>query len=255
MKKIYLIFLLLISLKSIAQLDTCTYVIDTIFKINYCAQGGTELCPPEVVYIDTSLIKIATGLKTYLVCYDPLGLSGSITDAEIGTFNFGDTIPVTYLKHGFNFFNSGTSFNPYVIAIIAVGKPIVLNENFYCYSDIHFQRGYPVDACIIHTNSVYFLGTKNCTVSTCSLNIQNEPLDKLIEIMPNPVINNLTIKTYFSENTSLSIINSIGQTVMTKEKIISTENIDVSFFENGIYFIELKTGTKSIRQKIIINAR
>lgn len=86
---------------------------------------------------------------------------------------------------------------------------------------------------------------------------------------PNPLgvgiseynINNSTIKTYpspthdlltimSSESTTISIINIIGQEIITR-RIQSTETIDISNLENGIYFIkDLNSGStiKFIKQ-------
>ncbi len=234
------------SLKSIAQLDTCNFVIDTIFKINYCLPGGTAQCPPELVYIDTSLVRLASGLKTYLVCYDPLGLSGSISDAQIGTFNYGDTIPVTYMKHNFGFYNSGTTFDPYIIAIIVVGKPTVLNESLFCYSSIHYQRGYIYDNCSVHDNSVYFSGQKNCTVSDCTLNKQNELNNNVsnFTVYPNPAVTNITIENDRLMNGKIYIINNLGLVVKEEEiKQGNEKTIDIRTLPTGLYLLRYKEQT------------
>ncbi len=71
------------------------------------------------------------------------------------------------------------------------------------------------------------------------------------EIYPNPVQANLNIKFNMDEAAQLSIFNIVGQTVYQQEIGANTQ-IDMSSFESGVYFINLKAESKSVTRKIIV---
>ena len=81
---------------------------------------------------------------------------------------------------------------------------------------------------------------------------------EILAIIPNPASDNLEIKINLIEkgNTMLSIINSNGFKVkeidMTGENGLTSVNLDVREFGNGIYFIQLQTPTVLINQKLMI---
>ncbi len=71
------------------------------------------------------------------------------------------------------------------------------------------------------------------------------------EIYPNPVQANLNIKFNMDESAQLSVFNIVGQTVYQQEIGANTQ-IDMSSFESGVYFINLKAESKSVTRKIIV---
>jgi len=86
----------------------------------------------------------------------------------------------------------------------------------------------------------------------CSVGIVNLNCNQNTTIYPNPANNNL----YFNREEDYGeievlIYNQLGQTVFNK--IITTNKIDISNLEHGIYFIELKSDNSLSRHKLIRN--
>lgn len=78
-----------------------------------------------------------------------------------------------------------------------------------------------------------------------------------ITISPNPVIHELKIKSNIeiTENSELKIFNNMGLEVYSDKlfSIGNEYNIDVSYFKNGIYFIQLKDNQTTCFSKFIIS--
>lgn len=106
----------------------------------------------------------------------------------------------------------------------------------------------PVMGCAINTQIV------DCNTPTVGV-IEYEKNDK-IKVFPNPAQNSLTISYTGNqiENTTVEILNSLGQSVFTKS-IISNESIDISNLSNGLYFIHLKGSNLNVSPKKLIISR
>jgi hypothetical protein len=54
----------------------------------------------------------------------------------------------------------------------------------------------------------------------------------------------------------ITIVDLLGKEITTQEKVMSsgmtTETIDVSDYQNGIYFINLQVGTQVTTKKLVI---
>ena len=77
-------------------------------------------------------------------------------------------------------------------------------------------------------------------------------------IEPNPVVDYLNINCTnpINSNLSFALIDVTGKTILTQEMIsVSNQNhsIDVSNLSNGIYFLEIKVNSITIKKKIIKN--
>ncbi len=83
-------------------------------------------------------------------------------------------------------------------------------------------------------------------------------VDKKIEFeyYPNPTKESLTIFVAPSENNNLEghLLNELGEIILTKENIQPAVpyTFDLANLSNGIYYLKLSGGTKSITQKIIL---
>ena len=85
------------------------------------------------------------------------------------------------------------------------------------------------------------------------LSVNEFGLDSLIDVYPNPVNDNLTIKmTNVNENVDYEIFNTLGQQ-MAKGNLAanSTHTLQMSSYQTGIYFVKLSTSTNSMIQKLI----
>lgn len=85
----------------------------------------------------------------------------------------------------------------------------------------------------------------------------------IINLYPNPVINNLhfTVLSSVSSESNIIITNSIGQIVKMENRLINdgltTVDIDTQFLSNGNYYIELVTQDSKykVQRKFIVNKR
>jgi choice-of-anchor B domain-containing protein len=78
--------------------------------------------------------------------------------------------------------------------------------------------------------------------------------DFFMEIYPNPVANQLTIKSNLQTEAELKVNNLLGQTLINKSfDYFGNRTLDVSGLQNGTYFITVKTANNSFTKKIIIN--
>lgn len=89
-------------------------------------------------------------------------------------------------------------------------------------------------------------------ISTALLSKGNEPsLINDFVLYPNPIKEGvLFIKNMNQKNVSFRIVNYMGQTVMQNK--LSGDKINVAGLPNGMYFLEVNTGNKTITKKFII---
>lgn len=226
-------------------------------KINSCSLGLGP-CPTEFVNIDVNLVDYASGLRTYIVCYDPANPTGCIYEYQIGSINYGDTIPVNLIKHDFGFYNSTCLTSFCKIAIIVVGKPTTFGQNYYCKTEIFRSSAYIVDGCANYCQeNIYCSGSKNCSITGCVTTSIKESTNNNISFYPNPANDKIHIQLDDSilQNGIVSIYNDLGEIVIFKKSISVSTDIDISKLENGIYFISFDNGTKTVRQKFIKNGK
>ena len=85
------------------------------------------------------------------------------------------------------------------------------------------------------------------------LSVDELSLENLINLYPNPVNDNLNIiLTYINEDVDYQIYNTIGQTI-SKGSLASNKahTIDMTQYQNGIYFVKLTTGSNSMTRKVV----
>lgn len=89
-------------------------------------------------------------------------------------------------------------------------------------------------------------------ISTSLLSKGNAPsLVNDLVLYPNPIRDGvLFIKNVNQKNVSFRIVNYMGQTVMQNQ--LSNDKINVARLSNGMYFLEVNTGNKTITKKFII---
>ena len=83
-----------------------------------------------------------------------------------------------------------------------------------------------------------------------SINIDDNIFDNKVNIYPNPAKNQITIEYNSIKNQDLAIYNLLGQKVYTttfKDKV----DIDISAFQNGVYFIKINTDKQAIIKKFV----
>lgn len=73
----------------------------------------------------------------------------------------------------------------------------------------------------------------------------------LIFISPNPVRNELLIKTFLNQSYKIEVVNSLGQIVLLKTLDNNEETLNVSGLTDGIYSLILKTGNEIVVEKFL----
>ena len=71
-------------------------------------------------------------------------------------------------------------------------------------------------------------------------------------LYPNPAKERVTIITEKAEQVSITLINSQGQVVHYKEHAASTEEMDLSSYPNGLYFVKVNNAGTTRVEKLII---
>jgi len=78
-------------------------------------------------------------------------------------------------------------------------------------------------------------------------------------VYPNPTNDHTSISISLdkTEKVTLTIVNILGKEISREEKVLfsgkTTELLDISNFQNGIYFINLQIGNNLTTQKLVIN--
>jgi len=110
---------------------------------------------------------------------------------------------------------------------------------------------------LVINNLYIFAGTMDGTVWKCSLSqiteIENINNNKEIDIFPNPAKNEITINNpNATQNTLISIRNIQGRELIQENVNGTTNIINISKLENGIYFLTLQNEKESYVRKIVI---
>ncbi len=105
---------------------------------------------------------------------------------------------------------------------------------------------------LCYTDSI--IGTTQFTDKPCNfsnLTGVNELIDSVngISVFPNPTTNKIYLNSKSeSLNVHISLYNSIGQIIYSSKNTSKNHEIDLSLFENGIYFLKLQNNSE---QKVI----
>jgi hypothetical protein len=80
---------------------------------------------------------------------------------------------------------------------------------------------------------------------------ENEVLSGNISVYPSPASQSLTITHHQNSDFTYTIFDLMGKGIMTgKSAQKSTTTIDIANVTKGLYFIEIKAGTKSTTKKV-----
>ena len=119
-------------------------------------------------------------------------------------------------------------------------------SRFVFYDNAHINR---------HFDDKYYGHSIRC-IYDFSTQINDNSIDKNIQIYPNPAIDIIHINFVESPASwavNLQIYNIIGECVLQNELSNKTNEIDISSLSKGIYVIQIKTSDKTIQRKLIKN--
>jgi len=100
-----------------------------------------------------------------------------------------------------------------------------------------------------HTNTLYYVVEHPTVLSIGDIDFNNK-----IKLFPNPVVDFVTVETNGIDVREIVILNSLGQTLRTinMRGSLTSEKIDLSYLNSGIYFIRISSKNgKSTIKKII----
>ena len=123
-------------------------------------------------------------------------------------------------------------------------------------SDITPDENYPGTVTyryfVSKDNGVTFDDSIDIEVSF-SAEIENITPELSLGVSPNPASENLTVYTNGIANTTVKIVDVLGNVVLEETVIKESKPINVSKFRNGIYFVMVEApNAKSISRKVII---
>ena len=115
------------------------------------------------------------------------------------------------------------------------------------------------DEDFVEFNDIVYLeiDTAGLFDGTTSISENNKIITNL-SVFPNPAneLTTLAISLERTKQVKITIVDLLGKEITTQEKVMSsgmtTETIDVSDYQNGIYFINLQVGTQVTTKKLVI---
>ncbi len=257
MKNIIFITLLLLSYNSsksqTLDQDNYTSVIsDTNFSINFTNNDdgqsftagitGNLTSIKVVVFAEDVLNFCTSGDETVLAMElhsgdgfggSVLGTSSNVTVVDgytaLTEFIFPSPIPVV----------SGSMYT-FEVNIVTENCSF-LYTNLEAVLNGNYLGGVGYNAGLAHTSEILFQTLVNSTLS-----IDENGLEKITNIYPNPVQGFLYLQN-FKALKSIKIYNTLGQLIL----VTKDEKIDFRKLSKGIYFLKIETSSKKMSKKII----
>jgi len=96
-------------------------------------------------------------------------------------------------------------------------------------------------------------------VLTKTLSVGENALEKAISMYPNPAKSNvdIIINTTIGNTYEIELLNSLGQSISkieeTRFSARAQQNLDVSQYGTGLYFVKIKVGDQVVTKKLIVN--
>src|ERR1700756_39007 len=164
-----------------------------------------------------------------------------------------------YLTSGFSVVssqNQATLMSTDLSGTVYAGcySPHIINTNSLSVTPIITSLAFSNDSAIYNTidsckvNSAPLSINKTCLSTPTSINQFN---NSSLNIYPNPAQKNFTVEVSNNDKQQLQVLDISGKIVLT-QTIQSKTTIDASMFENGVYFIQLKSGAGVSMQKLVV---
>ena len=88
--------------------------------------------------------------------------------------------------------------------------------------------------------------SNNCV--TKNVSVTNTSIDKLVKLYPNPTNNIINIVLQYKSPYLIEIYNLLGEKMVSENNL---ENLNITEWSNGIYFIKISQGNKLFIEKIV----
>jgi hypothetical protein len=141
---------------------------------------------------------------------------------------------------------------------VILGSPAIITRDSYVYFDIdNFNMPIFIHAKVLAElgagGDFGFTAVYSKDEVTTFVGTEEEVAPKVtFNLFPNPVTGNTAVVTSPEGTTSLTILNTVGQAVVTINTPASTEQVDVSKLSNGVYFIQAVTNGVTKTQKFVV---
>ncbi|HIP31912.1 MAG TPA: T9SS type A sorting domain-containing protein [Crocinitomicaceae bacterium] len=97
-----------------------------------------------------------------------------------------------------------------------------------------------------------FLDSIDVRVHASTASIEENSL-AAVSVAPNPASDYLSVKTFNLQSPSIKILDVLGNIVFSKTKELSSSNINISNFKNGVYFVVIESSNSSpITKRFIV---
>jgi len=114
------------------------------------------------------------------------------------------------------------------------------------------------DEDLVEFNDIVYIEIDTLGLFGSSVSVNDIKNTTQFTIYPNPAndYTSIAISVDKTEKVTLTIVDLLGKEISKEEKVLfsgkSTERLDVSNFQNGVYFINLQVGNKITTQKLVI---
>lgn len=237
------LFLLFCILPFIGQACSCAWVS------NFCETSNLQSVISTVKVIDkfddgmrhhflkVEIIEDLRGITTKDTM-TILASSGTSCDVSPEGFNINDILivlvrnnpDVTDTGYSYDFPIEGGCSRSYIFLIDGMVKQHPADDTGVPYEDFKSE----IEECV-----------------KASVLDEPEVLNRLTYIFPNPALNKLKIRIYPAGNFSYTIYSTAGQKMREAEVIGFQEDLDISNFENGVYYLKIRVNRTAIFKKIV----
>jgi len=190
--------------------------------------------PYDILYYDFGLSKNDT-VTVHGLFYNPLMVVDSVDTVTLIT---GEKRKAIYLHDSVNYCNDEW--------IDGIGSILgILNVDASCAIDVYYNLN-----CFIENDTLKY---HTSFYPTCYYNtegINENIINNIVTIYPNPTKDNLTIETNSNTAQKLEITNLIGQTIYTSY-INKKATINTSVFAKGVYVLKLSSDKETVVKKFI----
>jgi hypothetical protein len=114
------------------------------------------------------------------------------------------------------------------------------------------------DEDLVDFNDIVYIEIDTVGLFGTSVSVNDIKNTTQFTVYPNPAndYTSIAISLYKTEKVILTIVDLLGKEISKEEKVLfsgkNTERLDVSNFQNGVYFINLQVGNKITTQKLVI---
>ena len=114
------------------------------------------------------------------------------------------------------------------------------------------------DEDLVDFNDIVYIEIDTVGLFGTSVSVNDIKNTTQFTVYPNPAndYTSIAISLYKTEKVILTIVDLLGKEISKEEKVLfsgkTTERLDVSNFQNGVYFINLQVGSKITTQKLVI---